>query len=345
MKFSDLTQHLGPFEAISLTQQPQHDPEITGVMAVDSAVSGTISYIEGEKFAVHIERTAASALILPANEQLQQRAQAQGIAWVSYADPRLAFARAIARFYQPFRPQPGRHPTAIIDPSVTYGKNLSIGAHSVIQAGVTLGDDVCIHPNVVIYPGASIGDRTVLHANCVIHERCQIGNDCVIHSGAVIGSEGFGFVATAQGWEKMEQSGRTVLEAGVEVGCNAAIDRPAVGETRIGRHTKIDNLVQVGHGCQVGEAVAMAAQVGLGGSSRIGHRVLLGGQVGVANQSRVGEGAIATAQTGINGHVDPGQVVSGTPAVPHKLYLKVHGIYSRLPEMYQLFRHLRRRSF
>ncbi|ASC72197.1 nucleoside-diphosphate-sugar pyrophosphorylase [Halomicronema hongdechloris C2206] len=344
MKFSALAQHLGPVEATSLAQPPQQDPEITGVMAVDSATAGTLSYIEGDKFAAQIEQTAASALILPTDETLQGRARARGIAWVSCRDPRLAFARAIAQFYRPFRPQPGIHPTAVIDASVTYGKNLSVGAHAVIQAGVTLGDDVCIHPNVVIYPGASIGDHTVLHASCVIHERSQIGRDCVIHCGAVIGSEGFGFVATAQGWEKMEQSGRTVLEDGVEVGCNAAIDRPAVGETRIGRNTKIDNLVQVGHGCQVGEAVAMAAQVGLGGSSRIGHRVLLGGQAGVANQSRVGDGAIATAQTGVNGHVDPGQVVSGTPAVPHKIYLKVSAIYSRLPEMYRLFRRLQRHS-
>ncbi|NET36412.1 MAG: UDP-3-O-(3-hydroxymyristoyl)glucosamine N-acyltransferase, partial [Cyanothece sp. SIO1E1] len=217
------------------------------------------------------------------------------------------------------------------------------GAHVVVQAGSTIGDGVCIHPNVVIYPDAEIGDRTVLHANCVIHERTQIGADCVIHSGAAIGAEGFGFVPTPEGWLKMEQAGRTVLEEGVEVGCNAAIDRPAVGETRVARNTKVDNLVHIAHGCEVGEACALAAQVGLAGGVKMGNRVILAGQVGVANQAKIGDGAIASAKTGIHGQVSPGAVVSGYPAVPHEVYLKVSAIYNRLPEMYKFLRRLQKK--
>jgi UDP-3-O-[3-hydroxymyristoyl] glucosamine N-acyltransferase len=164
----------------------------------------------------------------------------------------------------------------------------------------------------------------------------------VIHSGAVIGSEGFGFVPTPTGWFKMEQSGCTVLEDGVEVGCNTTIDRPAVGETRVARNTKIDNLVQIGHGCQIGENCALAAQVGMAGGVKVGNRVILAGQVGIANQAKIGDGAIASAKAGIHNDVEPGAIVSGSPAVAHKLFLKASAIYNRLPEMYQTLKQLQR---
>jgi UDP-3-O-[3-hydroxymyristoyl] glucosamine N-acyltransferase len=138
----------------------------------------------------------------------------------------------------------------------------------------------------------------------------------------------------------MEQSGYTVLEDGVEIGCNSAVDRPAVGETRIKKNTKLDNLVHVAHGCTIGENCAFAAQVGLAGGVTVGNGVLLGGQVGVANQAKIGEGAIATAQSGIHGDVSQGEIVSGSPAVSNQLYLKVSAIYKRLPEMYQTLRQL-----
>jgi UDP-3-O-[3-hydroxymyristoyl] glucosamine N-acyltransferase len=344
MKFSAIAEKIGLTEASSLTSHPNYDPDITGVTAVDEASAGTLSYIEGPKFAVHADSTQASALILPMDDTLQAKATERGIAWLSTTDPRLAFARAIGLFYSPYRPAPGIHPTAVIDASATYGEHVSIGAHAVIQAGVRLGNHVCVHPNVVIYPQVRVGDGTILHANCSIHERVQIGADCVIHSGAVIGSEGFGFVPTNTGWEKMEQSGITVLEDGVEVGCNTTIDRPAVGETRIRRGTKIDNLVQIGHGCQVGEASVMASQVGLAGGVTIGSRVILAGQVGVANQAKIGDGAIATAKAGIHNDIDPGEIVTGIPALPHKLFLKASAVYRRLPDMYKTLQRLQKQQ-
>ncbi|ANV86846.1 UDP-3-O-(3-hydroxymyristoyl)glucosamine N-acyltransferase [Picosynechococcus sp. PCC 7117] len=318
------------------------DPEITGVAAIDAAKSQEISYIEGGKFAARVDTTAASALILPADEDLQQRATDRGLAWLSTKEPRLLFAAAIKVFYQPFRPAPGIHPTAVIDPSVQLGEAVSVGAHVVLYPGVKIGDRTCIMANAVIYPDVEIGADTLLHANCTIHERVKIGNHCVIHSGAVIGAEGFGFVPTAQGWFKMEQSGIVVLEDGVEIGCNSAVDRPAVGETRIKTQTKLDNLVHVAHGGTIGSNCALAAQVGLAGGVTVGNNVLLGGQVGVANQAVIGDGAIATAQTGINNRVAPGEIVSGSPAVPNAVYRKVSAIYKRLPEMYEVFRKLKK---
>lgn len=343
MKFSELIQSLEGVAATSLTSVPHIDPDLSGVAAIDEAASGTISYMEGAKYAAALTTTRASALILPLREELQGLTSARGIAWVSTADPRLMFARAIAQFYRPFRPAPGIHPTAVIDGSAVLGEGVSIGAYAVIQAGVTLGNAVCIHPHVVIYPEVSIGDRTLLHAHCTIHERTQIGADCVIHSGAAIGSEGFGFVPVPDGWVKMEQSGRVVLEDGVEVGCHSAIDRPAVGETRIGRNTKIDNLVQVAHGCHIQENTALAAQVGLAGGVQVGRRVILGGQVGVANNTRIGEGVQAGFKAALHGHVNSGEVMMGVPATPYRTFLKVSAIYSRLPEVYQALKELQKR--
>lgn len=343
MKFSEIVEKLGDVaKCNSLSTNQYCNPEIIGVAALDTEKSGVLSYIEGNKFAAMVKKTTASALILPADELLQKEATKRNIAWISTTDPRLLFAQIIELFYQPFHPAPGIHPTAVIDRSAIIGEDVYIGAHVAIDRGVKIGDRACIYPNVVIYPEVEIGDRTILHANCTLHERSKIGANCVIHSGVVIGAEGFGFVPTSQGWYKIQQSGRVVLEDGVEVGCNSNIDRPTVGETRIGRNTKIDNLVQIGHGCQVGENCALAAQVGLAGGVKIGNRVILAGQVGVANQAQIGDGAIASAKTGIHQDIEPGGVYSGYPAVPHSIYLKASAIYKRLPEMYQFFKKLQK---
>jgi UDP-3-O-[3-hydroxymyristoyl] glucosamine N-acyltransferase len=342
MKFSELLGKLTTATNGNLLVNTASDPEIAGLAAVDEAQPGMLSYIEGEKFAAHVGKTAASALILPLNETLQTQATERNIAWIAVPHPRLTFAQAIALFYQTFRPAPEIHPTAVIHPTVVIGEAVTISPHVVIQANVKIGNGVCIHPNVVIYPDAEIGDRTVLHANCVIHERTRIGVDCVIHSGAAIGAEGFGFVPVPEGWFKMEQSGYAVLEDGVEIGCNSTVDRPAVGETRIGRNTKIDNLVQIAHGCHIGENCAMAAQVGLAGGVRLGNRVILGGQVGIANQAEIGDGVQAAARAGIHNDVEPGAVVMGYPAIPFKIFIKAAAAFSRLPEMRKTLRQLQR---
>uniref|UniRef100_B8HXT5 UDP-3-O-acylglucosamine N-acyltransferase n=1 Tax=Cyanothece sp. (strain PCC 7425 / ATCC 29141) TaxID=395961 RepID=B8HXT5_CYAP4 len=341
MKFSQLVQQLGLTpEVTSLPIAPDLDPDLLGISAVEAAAKGQLSFIESERYSEQLQSTAASGLILPESEKLQELAMARQIAWVATPHPRLRFAQAIALFYQPFRLPATIHPTAVIDPTASLGENVAIGAYVTIGAGVKIGAGCCIHPQVVIYPEAEIGDGTVLHAHCVIHERSRIGPNCVIHSGAVIGSEGFGFVPTPEGWFKMEQSGCTVLEAGVEVGCNSAIDRPAVGETRIRRGTKIDNLVQIGHGCQIGENCAISSQTGLAGRVQLGAGVVLAGQVGIADGVKLGTRAIATAKTGIMNDIQAGAVVSGYPEMPHLLWLRVFSLSRRLPELYKTLRQL-----
>ncbi len=338
MKFSDIVKKfeaegLGAIASSSLAQDAGCNPDIIGVASVEAAPANTLSYVESRKFLSQLQSTQASALILPEDDALQTDVSQRGIAWIVSPQPRLLFARAIALFYQPAQPDEGIHPTAVIHPTAQIGQDVSIGEHAVIRANTHIGNRVQIHPGVVVYPGATVGDRTILHANCVIHERAQLGNDCVIHSGAVIGSEGFGFVPTREGWVKMEQSGVTVLEDGVEVGCNSTIDRPAVGETRIKRNTKIDNLVQIGHNCQIGNACAIAAQVGMAGGAVLGDRVILAGQVGIANRVTVGDRTTATARAGIISDIDADSLVSGHPTVPHRQWLKMSAYQARLPEL------------
>ncbi len=337
MKFSELVQQLGATQV-----ERGSDPEIIAVTPIEATQPHTLSYIEGQKFAARIASTTASALILPPDADLQAAATAAGLAWIADAQPRRVFAQAIALFYQPARPAPGIHPTAVIDPTAKLGKDLTIGAHVVIEANVRLGDQVCIYANAVVYPEAQIGDRSILHANCTIHERTQIGANCVIHSGAVIGAEGFGFVPVPEGWLKMPQSGRAVLEAEVEVGCNSTIDRPALGDTRIGRGTKIDNLVHIGHGCQVGEHCVMAGQAGLSGAVHLGNRVILAGQAGIVDHVKMGDGSIASAKAGVHSDVAAGTIVTGVPAIPHRLFVKATAVFNRLPEMYQSLRQVQK---
>jgi UDP-3-O-[3-hydroxymyristoyl] glucosamine N-acyltransferase len=337
MKFSQIVEKLN-ITAFDLAA----DPDIIGITPIELAQPQTLSYIEGAKFAAQVASTTASALVLPLDAELQRQATERGIAWIAHSSPRRVFAEAITLFYQPYRLAAGIHPTSVIDSSAQLGSNVAIGAHVVIETGVIIADNVYIHPNVVIYPGVNIGEGTVLHANCTIHERTQIGANCVIHSGAVIGAEGFGFVPTPEGWLKMQQSGAVVIEDQVEVGCNSTIDRPALGTTRIGRDTKIDNLVHIGHGCQISEGCILAGQVGLSGAVQVGKRVIMAGQVGIVDHVKIGEGAIVSAKAGVHNDVAAGAMVSGIPAVPHKLFLKASAVINRLPEMYQSLRQIQK---
>jgi UDP-3-O-[3-hydroxymyristoyl] glucosamine N-acyltransferase len=178
----------------------------------------------------------------------------------------------------------------------------------------------------------------------VIQGGSSLGHRVVIHAGAVIGAEGFGFVPGPDGLRRLPQVGRVRIDDDVEVGCGSTIDRAAMGETRIGAGTKIDNLVQIAHGVQVGQRCAISSQVGIAGSARIGDGVILAGQVGVADSARIGDGAVASSKSGIHGEVGPGEVVSGYPAIPNRLWLRCAAAYNRLPEIARSLRQLQRQA-
>ena len=339
MRFSTLLQRLSGVEG-----QPQHqgtDPELSGAAALHQAGDGQLSFLEpGNALIKALESTGASALLLPLDPDVQQRASERGIAWVALKDPRLGFAEALEALHPPQVLPPGIHPSAVVDPAANLGEGVHVGARAVIAADVQVGAGSVVHPGVVIYSDVVIAEGCELHANAVLHPGSRLGRGCVVHSTAVVGSEGFGFVPTASGWRKMPQTGQVVLEDGVEVGCGSTIDRPSVGETRIGAGTKIDNLVQVGHGVVTGRGCAMASQVGIAGGARLGDGVILAGQVGVANRAVIGDRAIASSKSGIHGEVAAGEVVSGSPAIPNRLWLRCSAAFNKLPEMARTLRKL-----
>jgi UDP-3-O-[3-hydroxymyristoyl] glucosamine N-acyltransferase len=254
-------------------------------------------------------------------------------------DPYLAFARALELFHKPLQYPAGVHPTAIVHSSVRVGANAHIGPYVVIDEGAEIGANVVLLAHVVIYRGVKIGDNFFAHAHAVVRENCRIGNHVLLQNGVVIGADGFGFAKTAAGrWHKIPQPAGVVIEDDVEVQANSCVDRASVGETRIGRGVKVDNLVQVGHGSSVGEDALLCAQVGLAGSSEIGNRVILTGQVGVVGHVKVGDDAIVTPQSGVAQDIPAKAVVSGAPAVDHKLWLKYSAILPRLPEIARALR-------
>ena len=220
----------------------------------------------------------------------------------------------------------------------------SIAAFVSIADGVTVGARTTIYPHVTIGAGARIGEDCVIHARASIRERVRLGNRVIVQDGAVIGSDGFGFAHREDGThQKIPQIGDVVIEDDVEIGANAAIDRPAVGETRVGAGSKIDNLVQVAHGVKIGRDVLLAAQVGVAGSTVIEDRVTLAGQVGVAGHLLIGKGVVATAQSGIPNSVEAGAFISGYPAIDNREWLKASAVFRRLPELKKLVTELRRR--
>jgi UDP-3-O-[3-hydroxymyristoyl] glucosamine N-acyltransferase len=335
MKLTDLAERLGA----SLVPAPGTDPaalanvRITGVAGLDNAGPGEISFLTNLRYTPLARTTRAAALLVePSAPELP-------VPTLRIVNPYLAFARALELFH-PRRPfPPGTHPTAVISPSATLGARAHIGAYVVIGDDVQLGDDAVLLPHVVLYPGAVIGHRFFAHAHAVVREHCRLGDDVTLQNGAVIGADGFGFAKSSDGrWTKILQTGPAVLEDQVEVQANACIDRASVGETRISKGAKIDNLVQVGHGSSVGENTLLCAQVGLAGSTTVGNNVILAGQVGVAGHLTIGDGAIATAQTGIPSDVAPGAVVSGYPAMDNKAWLRTVAAVNRLPDLIRTWR-------
>ncbi|AFY73726.1 UDP-3-O-(3-hydroxymyristoyl) glucosamine N-acyltransferase [Synechococcus sp. PCC 7502] len=341
MKFSELIIALGLGENLSLDYG---DPEISGVSTLLEAQPKDLGFLESSRFFPQLTETKAGALFINTDPQVLELVNSLKIPYLSVPQPRLLFARAIALFYPPKPAKSGIHPTAVIESDVEIGAEVYIAPHVVIGSGSKIGNGVVIYPNVTIYEDVIIGDRTVLHANCVIHERSEIGKNCVIHSGAAIGAEGFGFVPSSDGtWAKMQQVGKTILEDNVEVGCNAAIDRGAVGDTRIGKGSKIDNLVQIGHGCQLAENCLMAGQSGLAGGVKLGRNVILAGQAGIANHIKVGDRTIIGAQSGVGQDLDANLQILGAPAIDAKTFIKAAALFRRLPEIYKIVKNLQKR--
>jgi UDP-3-O-[3-hydroxymyristoyl] glucosamine N-acyltransferase len=275
-----------------------------------------------------LSQTRASAVIL------REDAPAASCAMLRARDPYLAFARAVGLFSRDSRPAPGVHALAAIAGDAQVGRDVSIGPFVAVAEGATIGDRTVIFPNATIGPGARIGADCVIHSNVAIRERVTIGDRVVLQNGVVVGGDGYGFVRRGDGThEKIPQVAAVVIEDDVELGANTTVDRPAVGETRIRAGTKIDNLVQIGHGVTVGRNVLMAAQVGIAGSTDVADDVIFGGQVGVGGHLTIGRGAVAVGQSGVTNSLDPGQMVAGYPAIDAREWRKASVLFRRLPEL------------
>jgi UDP-3-O-[3-hydroxymyristoyl] glucosamine N-acyltransferase len=302
--------------------------DIRRIAALEDAGPGELTFFANPKYAAEMRATRASAVILG------EKDEAAPCAMLRARHPYLAFARAVALFAPHDSHPAGVHRLADVATTATIAPDASIAAFVSIGEGAVIGPRTVVYPHVTIGPGARIGSDCVVHARASIRERVEIGNRVVIQDGAVVGSDGFGFARAEDGTHhKIPQIGGVVIEDDVEIGANTAIDRPAVGETRIGAGTKIDNLVQVAHGVTVGRRVLLAAQVGIAGSTTLEDDVTLAGQVGVAGHLTLGKGVIATAQTGIPNSVDAGAFISGYPAIANRDWLKSSAIFRRLPEL------------
>ena len=348
MQFNEIVEKLKQGQSGVVDFKIKNNPLILAASSLEKAKGNEISFLDNDSpltLRDLIKDSKASALLLPAGDKnIIEITNKLSVSWILLKDPKIAFAETL-EFLYPFEVEKeGIHKSAVIGKNVKIAPGVSIGANAYIGDNAEIGAETIIHPGVVIYRKVFIGAKNIIHANSVIHSGSKLGDECVINANAVIGGEGFGFVPTSNGWKKMPQVGRVILKNKVEIGSGSTVDRPSVGETIIGEDTKIDNLVQIGHGVTTGKGCAMAAQVGIAGGAHIGNAVILAGQVGVSNKVKVGDRVIASSKSGIISNIEAGRVVSGFPAIPNKLWLRCSANFKKLPEMAKAIRELNRRN-
>jgi len=348
MHLNEIVKKLEQGQSSVIDYKIKNNPTIISAASIEKAKENDISFLD-KNSQLNLKNlvltSKASALLLPADDKyINNIAKQISADWILLKEPKIAFAETLDLLYPSEIEREGIHKSAVIGENVKIGLGVSIGANVYIGDNTEIGDNTVIHAGVVVYRRVIIGVKNIVHANSVIHTGSKIGDECVINSNAVIGGEGFGFVPTSRGWRKMPQVGIVILKNKVEIGSGSTVDRPVVGETIIGEDTKIDNLVQIGHGVTTGKGCAMAAQVGIAGGAQIGDGVILAGQVGVSNKVKVGDRVIASSKSGIVSNIEAGKVVSGFPAIPNKLWLRCSANFKKLPEIARAFRALDSRN-
>jgi UDP-3-O-[3-hydroxymyristoyl] glucosamine N-acyltransferase len=335
MKLSELAAKTG-----AQFQFSDGDIEITGAAGLDRAEPGQVTFLSNPRYTPKIAATGASAIFVTENVEVPRA----DLAVLRAKDPYLAFTRALIAFNPAADFEPYWDPTAVIDSTSPVPKEVFIDAHVAIGKNVRLGNRVRIHANVTIYDNVTIGDDTEIHSGVAVRENTFIGRRVIIHNNAVIGCDGFGFAKDEKkSWLKIPQVGRVVIEDDVEIGAGTTIDKSSTDETRIKRGAKIDNLVQIGHSCTVGEDSLICAQVGLAGSSHIGNRVILAGQVGIAGHLTIGDDVVLTAKSATSHDIPDGKVISGIPGFDNKDWLRSTAAFRRLGEIVRTLRGLERR--
>lgn len=314
--------------------------EITGAAGLEQAQPGQVTFLSNPRYTPRISTTGASAIFVGEDVEVARA----DLAVLRVKDPYLAFTRALIAFHLRAEIESAIHQSAVVDESATIGSNCFLGPNAVVGKNARIGDRVRIHANATIYENVTIGDECEIHSGVAIRENTIVGNRVIIHNNAVIGCDGFGFAKDEQRrWLKIPQVGRVVIEDDVEIGAGTTIDKSSTDETRIKRGAKLDNLVQIGHSCTVGEDSLLCAQVGLAGSSHIGNRVILAGQAGVAGHNTIGDDVVLTAKSATSHDVPPGKMISGIPAFDNKDWLRSIAAFRRLGEIVRTIRGLEKR--
>ncbi|HYB61816.1 MAG TPA: UDP-3-O-(3-hydroxymyristoyl)glucosamine N-acyltransferase [Methylomirabilota bacterium] len=318
------------------------DVEISAGAGIEKAKSGQLTFLDKAHYRAALLTTRASAVLIGEKEVMTRDASLPPISVLRSANPRLDFTRALELLYPAQTYAPGIHPTAVVSKSAGVSKDAHVGPYCFVDDGAEVGPHSVLHSFVTLYRGAKVGGHSLLHSQVVVRDNCVIGDRVILQSGVVIGGDGFGFVKEANGiWRKTPQTGITVIEDDVEIQANTCVDRATVGETRIERGAKIDDLVMVGHACEVGEDTLLCGQVGLAGTTHVGKHCILAGQVGAGGHLKVGDGATITAQSGIPSDIPAGGFYSGYPAMENKLWLKCMAAVKTLPDLLKRVRQLR----
>ena len=317
------------------------DINIKNAASLENASKFEITFLEeNNKIKEFISSTDVSAIIIGKNELLIDEIKKRKTSIIVVENPRIAFAEVLNILEKKSKIKKGIDSTANIASTCVIGRDCYIGPNVFIGEKTTIGSNNYIYPGVIISENVEIGENNIFFPNCVIYQNTIIRNNCIVNSNTVIGSEGFGFIPQNGKWKKMPQTGGVILNSEVELGTNCCVDRPAVGFTEIGEGTKIDNLVQIGHGVKIGKNCAFAAQVGIAGGAIVGDGVILAGQVGVNNRVKVGNNVIASSKCGIHCDINDGEIISGFPAMQNKSWLRSSSVFKKLPELAKKLRQL-----
>jgi UDP-3-O-[3-hydroxymyristoyl] glucosamine N-acyltransferase len=314
------------------------EKELTGVKSLESAGSEDLSFVSSMKAAGQAEASAAGCLIVPAEFPA-------GRTVIRASAPRTAFARAVSRLVPPAPHRAGIDPTAAVSSQAEIGEGVEIGPHASVGEGSRIEANCRIGPGCAIGRRVVVGHDSVLHAHVAIYDDVDVGSHVILHAGCVLGADGFGFVLDGETYQKFPQIGRVEIGDFVEIGANSCVDRAALGVTRIGEGTKLDNMVHVGHNCRIGRHVVVAAQTGFSGGVVVDDYAVIGGQVGIGDKARIESHAVLGSGCGIltSKIVHAGQVMWGTPARPLKQHLEQLANLARLPDMRHQLADLKRR--
>jgi UDP-3-O-[3-hydroxymyristoyl] glucosamine N-acyltransferase len=311
--------------------------EVVGVRSLDEAGAEHLSFLHNPKYVDEARSSMAGAILVADADALPDRNV------LVCQEPYLAMARALELFYPAVRPEAGVHPSAVVADDASLAQGVSIGPLAVVGAGAQIGNNSVVGAGCVLGRGVMVGADCLLHPRVVVEDGCRIGDRCIIHSGTVLGADGFGFATVEGVHHKVPQVGVVVLEDDVELGANVCIDRAALGETRIGRGTKVDNLVQVAHNVKVGEHCLLVAQVGISGSTTIGHHTVFAGQSGCSGHLKIGSGVVLAARAAAFKDVPDGETVAGAPARPHREWLKANANLQRIDSLRTTVKNLQAR--